>query len=81
MKKGKQTTRRPGPGRAKVVPRDWERRAWFVRPWTAYALDILARREQVPVSLLVDKVLTAYARRHRVKVPAPPRGVQGPNGG
>lgn len=53
-----------------------------VRRWTIYAIDVLARREQIPPSVLVDRVLTAYARRHRVKVACPaPRGVAGPGNG
>ena len=52
-----------------------------VRPWTIYAIDVLARREQIPPSMLVDRVLTAYARRQRDKIPAAPRGVEGPGNG
>lgn len=51
------------------------------RPWTIYAIDVLAHREQIPPSVLVDRVLTAYARRHRGKVLVPPRGVAGPGNG
>lgn len=73
--------RRPGPGRVKVLPASWVRRAWSASPWTVYAVDTLARREQIPSSVLVDRVLTAYCKRQRAKIPAAPRGVQGPNGG
>ncbi|MDP3938283.1 MAG: hypothetical protein Q8R92_09125 [Deltaproteobacteria bacterium] len=69
------------PGRVKVLPADWTRRAWSVAPWTVYAIDVLARREQIPSSVLVDRVLTAYCKRQRDKIPAAPRGMAGPGNG
>jgi hypothetical protein len=80
-KKGTERKRRPGPGRTKVLPLDWERRAWSVRPWTLYAIGALALREGIPASVLVDRVLTAYCRRQRAVVPPAPRGVKGPGNG
>ncbi|MDP3938281.1 MAG: hypothetical protein Q8R92_09115 [Deltaproteobacteria bacterium] len=45
-----------------------------------YAVEVLAQGEHVPAPILVDRMLTAYCRRQRDKIPPAPRGVQGPNG-
>ena len=53
----------PGKGRAKIVPLDWQRRAYSLEPGVIYALEVQAAKERMPVSLLVNRALKEFTKR------------------